>query len=104
MKTEYGSIEEWQARARELFGNNPEQWKFTCPSCGHVASVGDWRKAGASEGEIAFSCIGRHSEYASEFGRPPGPCNYAGGGLFRLNPVQVGNCPDRIFQFADPET
>ncbi len=31
---------------------------FKCPLCGHVATVKEWKDAGADEGEIGFSCIG----------------------------------------------
>lgn len=74
---------EWLAEAERLFGPNPLKWRFVCPSCGHVASVEDWKSAGASEGEVAFSCVGRHSTEEHKaakavFGRQGGPCNYAG--------------------------
>ena len=67
------------------------KWRFVCPSCGHVASVKDWKDAGASEGEVAFSCVGRHlnADDAKTFKHDGGPCQYAGGGLFGLNPVTV---------------
>jgi hypothetical protein len=69
-----------------------------------VASVRDWKAAGAGEGEVAFSCVGRHLPRAKELGQRPGPCNYAGGGLFKLNPMTVvmedGGEADR-FEFAD---
>lgn len=99
--------EEWKAEARQLFGDDPLDWAFVCPVCGHRATVRDWRAAGASEGMIAFSCIGRSAGAKREaFGKGPrkkGPCNYAGGGLFALNPVSVAY-PDgatrATFEFA----
>jgi hypothetical protein len=86
-----GNIEmthaEWIAEAERRFGMDAKTWRFVCPSCKHVASVQDWKDAGAGEGEVAFSCT------------------YAGGGLFRLNPVQV-KMPDgnvrQTFAFAEP--
>ena len=95
---------EWLAEAKRRFGDDPMGWRFICPSCGHIASVGDWKAAGATEGEVAFSCVGRRMENSTELGQAPGPCNYAGGGLFRLNPVTVtkddGNTVD-MFAFAE---
>lgn len=44
--------------------------------------VSDWVAAGAGEGEIAFSCVGRRNPAFTD-------CDYAGGGLFRLNPIKV---------------
>lgn len=81
---------DWKAEAVRRFGSDPLNWKFVCPSCGYIASVKDWKDVGAAEGEIAFSCVGRHSRSAKQFGdRTGGPCNYAGGGLLRINPVEV---------------
>lgn len=84
------TLEEWQGEARRRFGV-PEDWKFKCPVCGYVASVKEYRDAGASDSAIGFSCIGRwKAEARGAFeGEGHGPCNYAGGGLFRLNPQPV---------------
>jgi len=98
--------EEWVAKAKELFGDDPMQWKFACPSCGHVASVQDWKDAGADEGEVAFSCVGRRLGSEKQIGAEEGPCNYAGGGLFQLNPVHVEFEPGKIrqtFAFAEED-
>lgn len=98
---------EWIAEAERRFGPDAMKWRFVCPSCGHVASVKDWKDAGATEGMVAFSCVGRLLPKAAEFGqRGKGPCNYAGGGLFRLNPVTVtkdGKDHD-VFEFAEPSS
>jgi len=102
---------EWLAEAERRFGDDPMFWRFVCPSCGHVASVRDWKDVGASEGAIAFSCLGRYtgdrkSAEDKAFQHNGGPCNYAGGGLFRLNPVMVdlGNGEFRqTFAFAEME-
>lgn len=78
-------------------------WKFVCPSCGHVASVSDWKAVGASEGEVAFSCVGRHIKGSKQMCEKPGPCNYAGGGLIGLNPVKITVAPGKttsVFAFA----
>ena len=102
---------EWVAEAKSRFGENPLGWKFVCPSCGHVASVEEWRAAGASEGAVAFSCIGRQASErgiaaSAAFRHNGGPCNYTGGGLLRLNPVLVdfmdGTEPRPTFEFAAP--
>ena len=90
---------EWEAEAKRRFGDDIMKWKFICPSCGHVASVRDWKDVGATEGQVAFSCVGRYMENAKEIFQRPGPCNYAGGGLFGLNPMDVDGV--RYFAFAD---
>lgn len=101
---------EWIAEGERRFGADKMQWQFVCPVCKHVANVADWHAAGAPEGCIAFSCVGRYLPGSREaFGtkkrRPGGPCNYAGGGLFKLNPVVV-SLPDgkEMDAFAFAET
>lgn len=106
MPQETYTREAWWAEGERRFGPNMAEWRFVCPACGHVASVADWKNAGASSGEIAFSCIGRRlPECRDAFGDGPGPCNYAGGGLFRLNPVKVISAmnghENEVFAFAD---
>jgi hypothetical protein len=81
---------EWLAEGERRFGTDKTAWRFVCPACGHVASVADWKAAGAPEAAVAFSCVGRWTGAKREaFGDGKGPCNYTGGGLFALNPVTV---------------
>ena len=96
------TLEEWKAEARRRFGDNPLDWKFTCPVCKYVQSVRECRDAGHPEGSIGFSCIGRSlPECRRAFEeKGKGPCNYAGGGLFRLNPILVDG--NQVFAFAPP--
>lgn len=98
--------DEWTAEAVRRFGDDYMRWRFVCPSCGHVASVQDWKDAGAPESAVAFSCVGRWAGGDPEktFMKQGGPCNYAGGGLIRLNPVVVeseGGKVTRVFAFAE---
>jgi hypothetical protein len=97
--------EEWVAEATRRFGDDATKWRFKCPSCAHVASVGDWKAAGAPETSIAFSCVGRWLDQPKgrAFVKGHGPCNYAGGGLFKLNPVTVIDKDGKehsVFEFA----
>lgn len=100
------TFEAWQAEGVRRFGEDKRKWRFVCPACGHVASAMDWVNAGASD-SIAFSCIGRWTGAKREaFTKAggEGPCDYAGGGLFRLNPVQVIDEEGKehsVFAFAD---
>ncbi len=106
LPTEYRTREEWEAKGIALFGTDRRAWRFACPCCKHEATVADWMAAGAPEGAVAFSCVGRWAGSQREaFGSGPGPCNYAGGGLFGLNPVRVcgvgsSGCDSYVFQFA----
>lgn len=97
--------EQWRTEGRLRFGPDQLAWKFACPSCGHGASVADYWAAGAPEGAVAFACVGRFlpsREDAFQPGR--GPCNYTGGGLFRVNPVMVvrpDGAESYVFDFAE---
>lgn len=94
--------DEWHAEGLRRFGPDIDSWRFVCPSCGHVAAVRDWRAAGAPDSAVAFSCIGCWAAAApgATFGQKGGPCNYAGGGLFRPNPVRVTTV-HAVFEFAE---
>lgn len=99
------TYEEWLAEAKQKFGNDPNKWAFVCPACGYVATIGDWKAAGAPEDAIAFSCIGRWLNKAGEaFEFGSGPCHYVGGGFIRLNPVTVVGVQGQewnAFEFAE---
>lgn len=104
-KTTY-TLDEWHAEAEKRFGKDPMNWKFACPSCGHIQSVSDYKAAGAPSSACAFSCVGRwlpKEQIGEGFGKK-GPCNYAGGGLIHLNPIRVLR-PDggttEAFDFAE---
>lgn len=93
---------EWMAEGTRLYGSDQMAWRFVCPSCGTVATAHDWKRVGAPVEAVAFSCIGRWMpKPASLLAKGKGPCDYAGGGLFRLNPVTVEG--SAIFAFADAE-
>lgn len=105
------SYTEWVAEGERRFGPDRMEWKFVCPSCGHVACTADWKKAGAPESAVAFSCVGRWlpkpapgRAFVAASDVPARPCNYAGGGLFKLNPLLVEDLDGgshRLFAFAE---
>ena len=82
--------EEWRAVGKKLFGSeDKKQWKFKCPGCGVSIKGEEWFNQGVPD-MFAFSCIGRALKEKGEFLKDKKqPCNYAGGGLFALNPVKV---------------
>ncbi len=97
---------DWESEAVRLFGEDRAQWRFICPVCGFNQSVQDYIDAGAPDSAIAFSCVGRWvspSKDAFSDDDRPIPCNYAGGGLFRLNPVKIEGIEVTCFDFADRE-
>ena len=94
----------WNALGVKLYGDDRMQWRFVCPICKHEATVQDWKDAGAPEGSIAFACVGRWRDGRDAFGgEGPGPCNYTGGGLFSLNPIDIvrpNGGTTSVFNFA----
>lgn len=101
-------LSEWHAKARELFGEKARYWRFICPACKTVQTGKQFMDAGCSEEEaknsIAVECIGRwlsKEKSQKAFGekkRIQGkPCDYAGYGLFKLNPVPVLFDDGKIF-------
>jgi len=105
-RPQFESVEAWRAEAVRLFGPDPMAWRFECPVCHHIASLKDWMDAGAPESAAAFSCLGRWTgadRQAFGGGKKKGPCNYAGGGLFKLNPVAITGVPHNVFAFACKE-
>ena len=111
MKTEekaiptYASIEEWEAEGRRRFGNDYMKWRFICPMCGHIASVADFKAAGADNPNCAYSeCLGRYQGKGSPKKGDSSGCNWCSYGLFG---IPTGGCyvitPDgqrHIFDFA----
>ena len=95
---------EFLAEGGRRFGPDMRQWRFVCPSCGYEQTVAQCLKAGMPESAVGFSCIGRWTGALAQFGERPGPCNYAGGGLFAIKPLIV-TMPDGTstdyFSFAD---
>lgn len=95
--------EEYLAEGERLFGKDRMTWRFVCPSCGNIMCAKDYKEAGAPESAVAFSCVGRWlpGTTATIFEKGKGFCNYAGGGLFGLNPVTVtdGDKEHRVFEF-----
>jgi len=82
--------DEWKNEAVKRFGIDSTKWKFKCPSCGYIATTQEWRDAGAPDGAIAFSCVGRYTGSKKQMGdKTGGPCNYTTGGLFNISPVLI---------------
>ena len=91
---------DWRAKGTRLYGPDMTDWKFKCPSCGHVHSVREFKDAGVDE-ELAFTCC------SSRFGLGGRrDCKWTTGGLLRIGGVYVVR-PDFVpvlaFDFADEE-
>ena len=88
------SLSDWHEEGRVRFGSDKMDFAWKCPSCGVKITSREYMRLGAPSGALAFSCIGRYAKDGpvGEIGGDIQPCNYAGGGLFGLNPVRV-LCP-----------
>jgi hypothetical protein len=103
------TLEAWVAEGERRFGPERRNWRFVCPSCGFECTAEEWISAGAPQNSIAFSCVGRWDpglDRAADALTGRRPCNYAGGGLFKLNPTTIldleGGAPCTLFAFAAP--
>lgn len=94
--------DEWLLQGQTLFGQDKMRWKFKCPCCSHVATVADYKNAGAPESAVGFSCVGRwlevHKEAFDDKDKRKIPCDYAGGGLINISPVDVDGI--KVFEFG----
>lgn len=84
--------EELLSEAIERFGSDAMGFKFQCPHCGDVASIGEFRENGIDPGRAGQDCIGRHlgaldktKHRSAEAYRKAGGrgCDWAAYGLFR---------------------
>lgn len=98
---------EWLAEAKRRFGDDPTAWRFQCPACGHVATPGDFKAAGAEGPRAAQECLGRvlpRDESRSALqDRGDGPCDWAAFGLFDICTVHVDRDGKRVPVFAFAE-
>lgn len=79
------TVDEWRAEAIRRFGDDYMAWKFVCPMCGHVASIRDFREAGAESPNCAYQeCIGRYNGKGSPKEGDSSGCNWAAYGLFGI--------------------
>lgn len=101
------TYEQWTKEGTDKFGPDPSTWRFVCPACGHVQCFNDFLPhitPEAARKMIAFSCVGRVDGHMNTDMGKGQPCNYAGGGLFRLNPVEVtfeNGHKESFFEFAE---
>jgi hypothetical protein len=91
------TLEQWEAKGKELFGDDYYQWKFICPICKNVAAVKDfaeYKNLGATPNSAYQECIGRYT------GGRQGPfkCDWCAYGLFP-GPVTILDGEKKINAF-----
>lgn len=99
------TLDEWRAEATQRFGSRGRDWKFICPSCGHIQSGQSLIDAGLPEDEaqnMAYQgCIGRAIAGKG--------CNWAAYGFWgTLSKGRIVVSPDtgkdiEVFDFAPAE-
>lgn len=102
----YESIEEWRADGTKKYGD-VLNWKIKCPMCGHIATVKEYKEAGADSPDYAIqNCIGRLTGKGSPKKGDDSGCNWTANGLLGIPKGGVlVKTPDgyyaHIFEFAD---
>lgn len=95
------TMEEWNSMLRDKFGDNFSDWKFVCPVCGRVQSVGDFERHGIDSNLAYQHCLGRHVSIGKKGEKD---CNYTIHGLFCLAKTMVINdkcIPVPVFEPAN---
>lgn len=92
------TLAEWEAKGRELFGPNKDDWRMVCPLCHTEASItrarAEWPEVKGRGWSPAQECVGCYlsDEKAPKKlvrGKPSNePCDWKAYGLFR-GPVFV---------------
>lgn len=76
---------EWMEEGKKRFGEDIMKWKFKCPMCGHVASIQEFKDAGAEDPNCAYTeCLGRYTGKGSPQKGDSSGCNWAAYGLFGI--------------------
>ena len=76
---------EWMEEGKKRFGEDFMNWKFQCPMCCHVASIKDFKDAGAKDPNCAYQeCIGRYQGKGAPVKGDSSGCNWAAYGLFGI--------------------
>ncbi len=81
---------EWVVEGGLRFhGASVLNWRFRCPSCGHVAKVRELKERGQPPQLLGRECLGRYTAAGAYPGTGPGPCDYTCIGLINLAPITV---------------
>lgn len=96
------TYDEFMNKGKEIYGVDMMDWKFKCPQCGHVHSLGDFQKAGIDINKGLSCCASRFPELG--YSKPD--CKWTTGGLFKIGGqfvISQDYIPILIFAFADGE-
>ena len=91
------TMNEWKKEAERRFGPNKMNWKFKCPSCGHVQSLKDFKDANIEPECAVTNCASRYDLGGVK------TCKWTTGGFLRFNQTYVIDeeyFPHLVFDFA----
>lgn len=91
---------DWVAKGERLYGKDWMNWKFKCPTCGHVQSLGEFKNAGVDPNYAIMCCASRFNLGGRK------DCKWTTGGLLAIGGVYVVRPDFKIilaFAFADEE-
>lgn len=74
-------LNEWRSELKKRFGDDPKNWKFVCPACGHIQSCGDFEDEGYQRENAYYNCIGRFKKGVG--------CTWTIGGLLNIHKTTV---------------
>ncbi len=74
--------QEWLAELKRRFGENNLKWAFTCPACGKISTLQEFKDAGATPDDAYQTCIGRHTGKGAPDKNSKDGCNWCAYGLF----------------------
>ena len=91
--------QEFMAEGESRFGSDFERWRFVCPHCGYVATVIEWKQAGAGIESVGRSCVGNWKSVDAL--SASGPCTYKGDDRNPCFVVFADGVVRRVFAYAD---
>lgn len=92
--------DEWMAKGKKLYGDNPLDWRYKCPQCGHVQTPREFKEKGIDPNQAITCCASRYWLGGKD------TCKWTTGGLLRIGGVYVITKefhPVLAFAFADEE-
>lgn len=102
------SLVDWQREGVELFGKDPNDWRFRCPACGHVQTRQDLLDLKIDrlliDSIVGYSCVGRWRRsrrldpLVVDYGDMDqgSGCTYKGGNPWNFSPVAVEYAPGQF--------
>lgn len=95
-------VDDWMEELKSRFGDDFDNFKFVCPSCGHIQSVADFIAIGVDGNKAYCECISRYKDMDGKNNKKA--CKYTIAGLFLLDHDTVIDrdyMPINVFKMAE---